>query len=405
MKKRILTIISGFYTCIVFSQTPVVYINIVSHNEPGDNLQTPLKFNAMNTKVLQLAAIVDSKGAKWNLETCDGYPTGAFNLQTINSNIFRTLTTAPYADNIEIDPRPKVVDTTTMNIADTYRLLDTLGCNPTTTLGGFVYATSNQSVAPIDWFKFQNTIIGKKYPWKTWKANLMWGAGSYQPHTNDLNDYGIWKPDTVSYSATQTNFYNHNANRAVWFIGNGCQPIFALDSTENEQKIITTIKNFVSEVQTGAVPQNKFYVLSVVINQSHFGPTLFQKVTNVIDSVNSWGANKIQWKKLTEKFSTFQTWQNTSGLQYSQWLCGQTVGIEETYAEGGFNVYPNPTNEIFAIKFKDKNQHTVQIYDMIGNLILSNQVTDSWLYEMSKYSNGLYLVKVDNVISKKLIKQ
>lgn len=405
MKKALLSILTILYSSLMFAQAPIVYINIVSHNEPGDNLQNTLKFNTMNTKVLQLAAIVDTKGAKWNLETCDGYPTGAFNFQTVNSNIFKTLTTAPYADNIEIDPRPKVVDTATMNIADTYRLLDTLGCNPTTTLGGFVYATTNQSTAPIDWFKYQKTITGKKYPWKTWKANLMWGAGSYLPHTNDLNDYGIWKPDTVSYSATEANFYRHNANRAVWFIGNGCQPIFALDSTENEQTIITTIKNFVSQVQSGAVPQNKFYVLSVVINQSHFGPTLFQKVSTICDSVNSWDTTKIQWKKLTEKFSLFQSWQTSSNLQYSQWLCDQTLDIEDINAEDGFNIYPNPTNENFAVKFEDKKQHTVQIYDMIGNLILSNQVADTWVYDISKYSNGIYFIKVDNVTSKKIIRR
>lgn len=405
MKKRIFTVISGFYTYIMFSQTPVVFINIVSHNEPGDNLQNSLKFNTMNTKVLQLASIVDSKGAKWNLQTCDGYPTGAFNLQTINSNIFRTLKSGTYADNIEIDPRPKVLDTTKMNIADTYRLLDTLGCNPSTTLGGFVYATTNQSIAPIDWFKYQYTITGKKYPWKTWKANLMWGAGSYQPHTNDLNDYGIWKPDTVSYTATQAKFYTHNPNRAVWFIGNGCQPIYALDSTENEQIIITTIKNFVNQVQTGVVPKNKFYGLSVVINQSHFGPTLFQKVSNVIDSVNSWGTNKIQWQKLTEKLSLFQGWQTSSGLQYSQWLCGQTVGVEEKNSNKDLSIHPNPTNDFFAITFDDKNQHLVRIYDMIGNLIFTNQVTNSWSYDISNYSKGVYLIKVDDFISSKIIKQ
>jgi len=399
MKKQLMTILASLFTSIMFSQTPIVYINIVSHNEPGDNLQNSLKFNIMNTKVLQLATIVDSKGAKWNLETCDGYPTGAFNLQTINNNIFRTLTTAPYADNIEIDPRPKVVDTTQMNIADTYRLLDTLGCNPTTTLGGFVYATTNQSIAPIDWFKYQNTITGKKYPWKTWKANLMWGAGSYQPHTNDLNDYGIWKPDTTN------NFYTHNPNRAVWFIGNGCQPIFALDSTENEQTIISSIKSFVNQVQSGAVPQNKFYVLSVVINQSHFGSTLFQKVSTVCDSVNAWGTSKIQWKKLTEKYSAFQTWQTTTGLQYSQWLCGQTVGVDELVLDEKFTVYPNPTCNNFTIKFQDNNFHSVQIFDILGNLILSNRVNNAWIVDISKYSNGIYSVNVDNTFTEKIIKQ
>lgn len=405
MKKIILAIATTIYCGCVFSQAPVVYINIVSHNEPGDNLQNSLKFNSMNTKVLQLASIVDAKGAKWNLETCDGYPTGAFNYQTVNSNIFRTITSGIYADNIEIDPRPKVVDTSTTNIADTYRLLDTLGCHPTTTLGGFVYATTDQSIAPIDWYKFQNTITGKKYPWKTWTANLIWGAGSYRPHTNDLNDWGIWKPDTVSYLTTQASFYNHNPNRSLWYIGNGCQPIYALDSTENEQTIISTLKTFIDQIQNGTLPQNKFYVFSLVINQSHFGPTLFTKVGTVCDSVNAWGTSKIQWKTLTEKFTAFQAWQTASGLQYSQWLCGQTVGVNELITNDGFSVYPNPTNSNFTINFQDKNLHTVNIYDILGNMIITKQFNDTYLFDISKYTNGVYLINVDNSITKKIIKE
>lgn len=404
MKKLFLTSIAIIYTCIVFAQTPVLYINIVSHNEPGDNLQNGLKFSAMNTKVLQLADIIDAKGAKWNLQTCDGYPTGAFNNQPIASNIFRTLATAPYDDNIEIDPRPKTLDTNVMNIADTYRLLDTLGAKPTKTLGGFVYTTTNQSIAPIDWYKFQTNVQGKKYPWKTWKADMMWGAGSYKPHTNDLNDYGIWKPDTVSYTNTLTSFYKHNPNRSVWYIGNGCQPIYALDSTEDEQIIISAIRSFLNQIENKTVPLNKFYVYSVVINQSHFGPTLFKKISTICDSINSWDKSKIEWKKLTEKISAFQAWQKTTGEQYSQWLCNQTLGIESQIAQDNFTLYPNPTSKYINLTFDDHQTHEIKVYTMMGTLILSTQETSTWNYDFSNLASGMYFIQIDETTSKKLIK-
>ena len=55
-----LTLSIGF----ALAQAPKIYINFVSHNEPGNNLQTSLPFNVMVPKVLQLATIIDSKGAK-----------------------------------------------------------------------------------------------------------------------------------------------------------------------------------------------------------------------------------------------------------------------------------------------------------------------------------------------------
>jgi len=109
-------------------------------------LQLTNNFNLTNPKVIQLADIIDSKGASWNLETCEGYPTAALNIQGVNSNVFKTLVSGSYADNIEIDPRPKTSFPNFFNIADTYHLLDTLGANPTHTVGGFVYATSDQQV-------------------------------------------------------------------------------------------------------------------------------------------------------------------------------------------------------------------------------------------------------------------
>lgn len=404
MKTAILFVLSIFSTCI-YAQSPVLYINFVSHNEPGDNLQQTIKFNAMNTKVLQLAAIIDSKGASWNLETCDGYPTAAFNLQGVNNNIFRTITSIPYDDNIEIDPRPKTSFPTNFNIADTYRLLDTLGCRPTNTLGGFVYATSNQASQAIDWFNFQDTITGITYPWKKWKANLMWGAGSYQPHTNDLNDYGVWKPDTLSYTTTFNSFYNHNPNRTVWYISNGCQPLYALDSTENEQIIISDIKSFIGNLQNGLLPQNKFYVQSVTINQSHFGPTLFQKITTICDSINSWGTNKVEWATLTEKFSLFEAWQINTSQTHSQWLCGQSVSLEEKRNSMFISVFPNPTHEKFSIEMNDSEIHKLEVYNIYGSKLFTSNFHNNTTLNLSECANGLYLIKIDGAFAKKIIKE
>ena len=368
------------------AQAPKIYINFVSHNEPGDNLQTLLPFNVMVPKVLQLANIIDSKGAKWNLETCDGFAKGALSFQGATSNVFRTLQQPPYNDNIEIDPRNK--QTIYPTIADLYHILDSLGANPTTILGGFIYSSTTSTLP--DWFQYQDTIQGISYPSVKWKCNAMWGAGSIPPHDNDLNDYGIWKPDTTN------NFYNSNSNRSVWFIGNGCQPILALDSTENPQDIITPLKIFIDSVQNGLLPQDKFYVYSITINQSHFGPMLFQKVSTICDSINSWGTNKVQWATLTEKIDRFTVWQQTPN-DYSQWLCGQTVtGINESLKTLNYTIYPNPFNSVINIDMHDEKEHHIEIIDFLGQVLFTSIIQSVTSIDLSKFGNGIYLVRVDN---------
>lgn len=374
----------------VFAQAPKVFINFVSHNEPNENLQTSLPFNIMVPKVLQLATIIDNKGARWNLETCDGFPKGALAFQGASSNIFRTLEQPPYKDNLEIDPRNK--QTIYPSIADLYHILDSLGANPTKTLGGFIYSSTTSTLP--DWFKYQDTIQGVNYPSVKWKCDLMWGAGSIPPHTNDLNDYGIWKPDTVN------SFYTHNANRSVWFIGNGCQPILGLDSTENPQAIIAPLKNFIDSIQNGILPQNKFYVYSITINQRDFGPMLFQKVSTICDSINSWGTNKIRWATLTEKIDSFKVWQQTSTM-HSQWLCGQTLtGMKEAENNKQYAIYPNPFNNILTVDLKSQQNLQLEILDITGRVVFTTLIQSTISLDLSKFDSGMYFVRIDNIIEK-----
>jgi len=376
---------------------PVVYINFTSHNEQADNLQNPLNYNVMKTKVIQLAGIMNSKGAAWNLETCDGFPKGAVAAESnyITSSVFKTITSGVYADNIEIDPRPKVIDTNTFNIADTYRLLDTMGCNPTATLGGFVYASANQSQQQIDWFRYQDTIVGKQYPWVKWKANLMWGAGSFPPHTNDLNDWGIWKPDMVSYTTTEASFRVHNPNNTVWYVGNGCQPIYALDSLEDYQQILNPLRSFIDSLQHDLLPQNRFYVYSITINQSQFGPTLFSKISAVCDSINNWGTTKVQWANLSEKFDLFQAWQSTSGETSSMWNCNQSWLDVVEDAIRIVSIYPNPAIDELTVTLSDASQHSYALLDALGHEVQSGKVQGKSTIDIGNLNCGMYFIRID----------
>lgn len=363
----------------------------------------------MKSKVLQLAAIIDAKGAAWNLQTCDGFARGAWNneVNPVINNVFRTITSGNYSDNIEIDPRPKTSDTILYNIADTWHYLDTLGCFPTQTAGGFLYSTQNPVDHPIDWWQFQDTIIAKSSPWEKWKGNLMWGAGSYTPHTNDLNDYGIWLPSAVSYTETFDSFYVHNPNNTVWYIGNGCQPVQSLDSLESIHDVLDPLRDFIDSIQNDLLPQNNFYVYSVTINQREFGPMLYQKISDFCDTINDWGTSKIVWGTLTEKFAEFETWQTTTQNQYSQWNCGQftSVGLPVAHDKFGFySVFPNPSSGIYQIAFNDNEAHLVEVVDQYGHPVWEKVVFDQEEIDLRNNPSGIYFLRIDKLISEKIIK-
>ena len=393
MRKILLLSIATIVSTTIFCQNPKVYINFVSHNEPGDTLHSQLPFLRMYPKVQQLADIIDAKGASWNLETCDGMASGALKYQGKTSNIFKTIVSGKYADNIEIDPRNK--QTIYTNIADLYHILDSLGAKPTQTLGGFMYYSKVQD-KPIDWYQYQDTIVGGMYPKVKWKCKLMYGAGSNPPHTNDLNDYGIWKPKSES------EFYSHLESNTAYFIGNGCQPLAGLDSTEDHQIIISHLRNFVDSINDGLIPSDKFVAYTIMINQAHFGPTLFQKVSAICDSVNTWGAD-FKWAKLSDKLAAFETWKSSTINLSSQLACGEkaTELSKITSTSTNLSIYPNPTEGIFTVR--SSNQNLVKVLDNIGRLVYSKKAENSeTLIDLSDFTKGIYFIN-DGTETVKLI--
>lgn len=400
MKATLVLLISLFAIGNIPAQAPKLYVHIVSHNEPNDNLDAPpgINYNKAKSKVLTMAGIVDTKNAKWNLQTSDGFVVGALQFDAAGASptdVFEILSNPPYNDNIEIDPRSKNKDG--RNIADLWYLLDSCGANPTTHLGGCIYATTNPAIQPIDWLKYRKPVIGNIYG-NAWQCSIITGAGSYPPHTNDLNDFGVFKPDTT------TNFYHHNPSKNLWCMGTGCAPL--LDSLADEQAIIDLIQAQVDSIQNGLWPSDKFYITRIMTNQREYGPLFFQKIARVIDSLNLIPASKFQWATVSECFAAFQSWQTSSGLDHSQWLCGQTVtGTAESGSnEIGFTVYPNPSDGVFVIDLRDERPHLVELYDLLGHLILQKEIVSDQTIDFSPYKPGIYLLRIDKRKIQKIVK-
>jgi len=382
----------------LLAQTPPkLYIQIVSHNEPNDNLNQPLRYAKAKKDLLQLAGIVDNKNVKWNLQTSDGLVVGARQDEiSTGSNIFKELASSPYRDNIEIDPRSK--NNPGRNIADQWYLLDSLGARPTKTVGGFIYHVCQpNNNALIDWWQYTDTLTGLYYRNKI-KFELLSGAGSLAPHCNDLNDFGIFKPDTI------TNFYTHNPARNLWVIGTGCAPL--LDSMADEQIVIDLIQSQVELIQKRIWPSDRFYVTRIMTGQREYGPLFFQKISRLIDSLQQIPSSMLKWATLTETFADFQNWQKSSSREYSQWLCNQTTTrINQRSVETSFRLYPNPSNDIFNIEFDDMLEHSLQIYDLTGRqMAIKSKMVSKDRIDLTGSPDGIYFIRVDNKWLEKLIK-
>ncbi|MFN8277175.1 MAG: hypothetical protein U0T84_14165 [Chitinophagales bacterium] len=364
---------------------PALHIHFVTHNEPNDNYQTPANYAIAKANLTTMAKIIDSNNLRWNLQTSDGLVLGALADQaTTAGNIFRTLAQNPYKDNVEIDPRYKNMNG--RNIADQWHLLDSLGAQPSFHLGGCIYATTNSSLQPIDWEQYRHPIIGNIYG-NSWQCSLITGAGSYPPHTNDLNDFGVFKPDTA------TNFYHHNPAKNLWCLGVGCAPV--LSDTGDEQQVFKLIKQQVDSIQNGLWPQNKFYVTRIMTNQRDFKPAFFTKLRTLIDSLKTIPAAQLKWTTIGETFSDFQSWQTTSGQDFSQWLCGETVTGLPSWPEVVTNIFPNPASSAITLQMADNLPHEVRWMTINGVILQQSVVAENATFDLSVFPAGLLLCSID----------
>jgi len=84
-------------------------------------------------------------------------------------------------------------------------------------------------------------------------------------------------------------------------------------------------------------------------------------------------------------------------------------GLQSTVAKH-MDLYPNPTKGVFSVKLKNKQEGMLQIYDLRGQMVRSEQITssDALVVDMSSEQNGIYIVKLitqEDVITQRFIKQ
>lgn len=68
-------------------------------------------------------------------------------------------------------------------------------------------------------------------------------------------------------------------------------------------------------------------------------------------------------------------------------------------------IYPNPASSIVHLQTKDEPLHTLTIFNRLGQLVYTKEQIEDFNFKLnvSEFSSGMYLITINNRISKKLI--
>ena len=86
---------------------------------------------------------------------------------------------------------------------------------------------------------------------------------------------------------------------------------------------------------------------------------------------------------------------NQEGVILDNFTVAGTLGIND-FELSGFQIYPNPSENIFNIKFKNNNEFEFEVYDITGKIIVDKTKVsrDSYQLDMSSYSTGMYFINI-----------
>ncbi|MBN2728866.1 MAG: CotH kinase family protein [Bacteroidales bacterium] len=80
------------------------------------------------------------------------------------------------------------------------------------------------------------------------------------------------------------------------------------------------------------------------------------------------------------------------------------LSVEDILETSDVQVYPNPASQNVNIVIHDNDEHIVQVFSIDGKMLISQSMNQEMQLDISMLDNGLYLILIDQMISKKLIK-
>lgn len=90
---------------------------------------------------------------------------------------------------------------------------------------------------------------------------------------------------------------------------------------------------------------------------------------------------------------------------FNQYRLNELVGVEEAKNESSFSVYPNPSENVFNLKFEKAVNRSIQIHNSVGQLVKQFNINSNSL-ELNLQKAGMYLLTVisdEGIFTKKLI--
>jgi hypothetical protein len=140
----------------------------------------------------------------------------------------------------------------------------------------------------------------------------------------------------------------------------------------------------------------KHIVIFFLISSISYSQSISKQVLGSAGSSQSTSSLKVNWSIGEPVVGLMTAGSNQLGNGYYPALDLQALSVEDNVLDVQLRVYPNPTSQSIYVMHPDVNSFGITIVDLNGKHLYSGTINKEEPLDVSNYTQGMYLVTVEN---------
>jgi hypothetical protein len=145
----------------------------------------------------------------------------------------------------------------------------------------------------------------------------------------------------------------------------------------------------------------KKLLLFLLITAAGYSQTISKQVIGAAGKTQSNGNSKLSYTVGEPVVGLMTAGGNQLGNGYYPAMDLQALSIEDNVMGVQLRVYPNPTSQSLYVSHPDINSFGITIVDLNGKLLYKGSINKDEPLDVSNYTQGMYLVTIENTATKK----
>lgn len=145
----------------------------------------------------------------------------------------------------------------------------------------------------------------------------------------------------------------------------------------------------------------KYLVIVLLVATMGYSQSIFKQVVGTSGKTLTNSNLKLSYTVGEPVVGLMTAGGNQLGNGYYPALDLQTLSVEDNVLDVQLKLYPNPTSQSLYVTHPEMNSFGITIVDLNGKQLYQGTINKDEPLDVSKYTQGMYLVTIENTVTNK----